>query len=873
MIILSHNLKTKLSSLIILLICCPFFAFSQDESDDIRNAYNQAWLYAKNGDYREAADKMKIFCDAWSISNDTTSNLYAKHLNNLAYFYAGYGNYRTAALYEEKVLHLREGLLPCYNKDYIATLNNLAKYYFYNEKQVEATQLKERQCSIIKQYYGEKEEYISNIETLATYYYKIGDTSKSILLLQNLKPAVIRAFKATDDRYLSWQMSLAVVYMQNGNRQTANEICHDILKKINVADIQQSLTTYINLITMILSANNEIAAVEDILSACENYYTANNDISKADYAIYLNNTAEYFATKGQYLQSKLLRHNAISIYDTLNLNNTMGYANLLNNLAQDYCNLGEYKSSVNIAKQALSIISQQRPMYDRDYINALHTITVASLEDDDINNGLKYLREELDNTLVSIGTNLYKTKENDRFEYIQTISDIKDLPIYYAIGSIDGLATEIAYDASLNLKNLLISSSKDNKNYIVNQEYLNSIYRVIRSKRMLNNSYSAELDSLETQVLSNINSQKAIVPCTWMQVAQSLEDNEIAVEFATTTDQDVYVAYVLRKNWDSPRYVYLGELGILSKYLDNPNEVYTSNEVANVIWKRILEEGGIKYGETIYFSPDGIINIIAIENLIIDNHSISSLYPMHRVASTGQLHYDTEIKSIAMFGYNASDDVNPNSYRNSHTNIANLTHSNNELTRIKAEFENNLPKADCNIYIGAKNAIKNLVSFDNNSPSILHFSTHGYFENALILEETNLTTHKQNLFFRQLRNSGLIFYDSIANKNVTISSYELSQLNFVGTSLAVLGTCYSANGELTIDGVAGLQYGFKSAGVRSLIMSLWDADDASTSYFMQTFYASLVRGQTIKQSYDEALTETKIKFESPYYWAGFILLE
>jgi CHAT domain-containing protein len=129
------------------------------------------------------------------------------------------------------------------------------------------------------------------------------------------------------------------------------------------------------------------------------------------------------------------------------------------------------------------------------------------------------------------------------------------------------------------------------------------------------------------------------------------------------------------------------------------------------------------------------------------------------------------------------------------------------------------------------------------------------------------------LFFRQLRNSGLIFYDSIANKNVTISSYELSQLNFVGTSLAVLGTCYSANGELTIDGVAGLQYGFKSAGVRSLIMSLWDADDASTSYFMQTFYASLVRGQTIKQSYDEALTETKIKFESPYYWAGFILLE
>ena len=109
----------------------------------------------------------------------------------------------------------------------------------------------------------------------------------------------------------------------------------------------------------------------------------------------------------------------------------------------------------------------------------------------------------------------------------------------------------------------------------------------------------------------------------------------------------------MRKNRDSPRYVYLGELGILSKYLDNPNEIYTSNEVANVIWKRILEEGEIKYGETIYFSPDGIINIIAIENLIIDNHSISSLYPMHRVASTGQLHYDTEIKSIAMFGYNA----------------------------------------------------------------------------------------------------------------------------------------------------------------------------------------------------------------------------
>ena len=71
-----------------------------------------------------------------------------------------------------------------------------------------------------------------------------------------------------------------------------------------------------------------------------------------------------------------------------------------------------------------------------------------------------------------------------------------------------------------------------------------------------------------------------------------------------------------------------------------------------------------------------------------------------------------------------------------------------------------------------------------------------------------------------------------------------------------------------------LARGFMYAGIPSLVMTLWEIDDQSSSEIMTAFYANLESGYPT----DIALQQAKIsyllkadKFKShPTYWAGFV---
>ena len=56
-------------------------------------------------------------------------------------------------------------------------------------------------------------------------------------------------------------------------------------------------------------------------------------------------------------------------------------------------------------------------------------------------------------------------------------------------------------------------------------------------------------------------------------------------------------------------------------------------------------------------------------------------------------------------------------------------------------------------------------------------------------------------------------------------------------------------------------------------MSLWEVSDIATAYFMQNFYKSLFITKSKRKAFAQAQQLTKNKFESPYYWAAFILLD
>ncbi len=93
-------------------------------------------------------------------------------------------------------------------------------------------------------------------------------------------------------------------------------------------------------------------------------------------------------------------------------------------------------------------------------------------------------------------------------------------------------------------------------------------------------------------------------------------------------------------------------------------------------------------------------------------------------------------------------------------------------------------------------------------------------------------------------------------------------------NLVVLSACNTGEGRITGDGVIGLSRALISAGVPSVIVSLWAVPDAPTSELMQAFYQNLEKNPNKAQALRQAMLATmKTKTHSnPRNWAAFTLI-
>ena len=106
-------------------------------------------------------------------------------------------------------------------------------------------------------------------------------------------------------------------------------------------------------------------------------------------------------------------------------------------------------------------------------------------------------------------------------------------------------------------------------------------------------------------------------------------------------------------------------------------------------------------------------------------------------------------------------------------------------------------------------------------------------------------------------------------------SSEISTIDLSKVDLVVLSACDTGLGLLSTEGVMGLQYGFKQAGVQTILMSLWKIDDAATREFMIEFYRNLLSGVPKQESLNKTrdYMQSSNKYSNPYYWASFIMLD
>lgn len=477
-----------------------------------------------------------------------------------------------------------------------------------------------------------------------------------------------------------------------------------------------------------------------------------------------------------------------------------------------------------------------------------------------------------------------------------------------------------AYDAILLVKGLLLhwnvkieqcaNDSGDEELMDIVQQ-IKKLEEEIAEENSLYMSSNMEIrrESLERRAISHMTFENLFeLTGTHDDVRLYLAEDDVAIEFVRYDVNNTilgkheykYLALVLGKQSNTVDVVALPAEEELSQYVDNP-------ERTSEIWD--LLSPYIGNAERIFFSPDGILNILPLE-------SFNPGHKVYRLTSTRELCSDskpaTTRKKVLLVGglnYDAVDDGNGHQHngaarpadkasglRAAANVLEYLPETLTEIREIEEILQGNkntMHSVSTLIGIGGdEKRFKEISQEDNN---VIHIATHGFHlsmkdghdklqdmgihNNTLVSSEESEAMLYSGIF---LSGANLVLEGEkphAGQENNVLTALEASSLNLKNCEMLVLSACETAKGEYNSEGVFGLQRGFKLAGVNSILMSLWKVDDAATRKLMTEFYSNWIGKKMTKH---EALETAKDavrndgehpEWQDPKYWAAFILLD
>ncbi len=426
-------------------------------------------------------------------------------------------------------------------------------------------------------------------------------------------------------------------------------------------------------------------------------------------------------------------------------------------------------------------------------------------------------------------------------------------------------------------------------------------------------------------------------------IRKALKSDETAVEFVSYYDQaasdTVYAALVCPPS-GSVRYRHIATKKELHRYrlrngttleegvcsLDSKVKgvIYTDSTLARMIWDPVLEAVP-KATKKIYFAPDGILQMLGIENL---PHEGISDREIHRLTSTARLPHRSgaagmkkNSKALVIGGVNYDagggekadgDEANHLAY-NYMKDDCGLNFSGGLFSYLKGsrtEADSIIKKLSLTDDGGQGRCSEKYVKENMGKYGLVHLSTHGY---SLKVDVGRLSREQSDSVpDMTLLASGI----ALEGANVAgpggekedglLSAREMCDLEGLeNVDLIVLSACQTAQGVVSDEGPAGIVRGLKKAGAGAVMASLWPVNDEATALFMNAFYEALskdgctkyaalrraqeaVRGHVIKASpmrfspktlssrpvSDDTGRRTEFRpYGDPYFWAPFILID
>ncbi len=391
--------------------------------------------------------------------------------------------------------------------------------------------------------------------------------------------------------------------------------------------------------------------------------------------------------------------------------------------------------------------------------------------------------------------------------------------------------------------------------------------------------------------------KEAYLTVDYEDVQNRLDEDECAVEFVRyeAGNQIRYGALVLR-NAGNPEFVRIGSENELlqhkiygrttvddalavnakTKYRDS---LYVCESFSRLIWNRNLCKR-LSDAKDVYFSPDGIFHQIAIEYLYPEKVSPS----FHRLTSTRELLNDpvdlktdrmlicggvNYIKADAEDADGVNDTLAYHLLRKRHLRFAPLKGSKTECDSI---YELRGREQD-SLLIGHK-VTESVCGRLMGQYPIVMLSTHGFFAGEAddfaeeLKPRTSDHTMSESVLILAAGQTNLDDYSFDASaKDGILSARELSSMDLDSVSLFIVSACQSGLGRVSPDGVYGIQRGLKNAGVRAMIVSLWNVDDEATRHFMINLNKALQYDGDLQSAFEYARVsmEEEVEYKSREY--------
>lgn len=578
--------------------------------------------------------------------------------------------------------------------------------------------------------------------------------------------------------------------------------------------------------------------------------------------------------------------------------------------------------------------------------------------------------ENIDNVFVAL-TEAEKIKYYDNLEPIfKNFSNYVKGETRYDYESADKSRLSDWYDMVLATKGLLFQSNSQLRERILTIGNTDQIkkFNVWQSFRdslavafqkgdaSAKKKWSDQVSKLEKE-LSQVSAsfgRSMTKKVTWRDVQKALKPNEAAVEivqYDEVTDEGetpFYGALVIRHDKKTPDLIPLSKLPTIDplQFIRPDVSAITRDVPAmNNRWFKLYKNSilfdipdytsyliywrpldfylqGIK---KIYYSPDGIFNLINLATLRIPNEEerydkkslvdltleptsyhfsqnqfLGDVLEIETVLTTKDIVSPSypldKLSQVMLFGYpNYNGSSSPTDKGKVNRELEEISfvpailsdtsqrffsgNNINELPGTKIEVENirNLLEAKeikCEVFMESLASEAEIRKIQ--SPSVLHIATHGYFLSKRNTENSAIAEHplmRAGLLFSGAKNAFNPESAASTTDNGVLTAWEALGLNLDETRLVVLSACETGLGDIQNgDGVYGLQRAFQLAGAKAVLMSLWTVPDEATQKLMTEFYTQWLTGLPMRAAFNKAQQKIKLEYPNPHDWGGFVLI-